>query len=306
MARSIEKVAVVGMGILGAQIATQAACFGYQVCGFDEMDGAFDRANQIVFAAIENQGKEPIMGLAAWREALKKVRIVRELKEAMAEADLVIEAVPELLELKREIFAQIDALAPSGAILASNSSSIPISRIQGATQRPGQCLNLHFYFPALGVNLVDVMGGSRTSEETLQAGEAWVRSIGCLPLRLHKEVFGFCLNRIWHAARREAMHMWAEGAVDLEDVDRAWMVWTGMPFGPFGMMDQIGLDVVYDVELSYLRESGDARFQPPEALKEMVAMGELGCKTGKGFYAYPGPAFKNPEFLSPAGSKSQP
>ncbi|RJX28374.1 MAG: 3-hydroxyacyl-CoA dehydrogenase family protein [Desulfarculus sp.] len=302
MAEKIEKVAVVGMGILGAQIAVQAACYGYQVCGFDQVEGSFAKASQGLLQALAaGGGKGPVMGLAAWKEGLKKVKLTSSLEQAVADADLVIEAVPENLELKRKVFAQIDALAPAPAILATNSSSIPISKIEGATQRPQQCLNLHFYFPIMGMNLIDVMGGSQTSEQTMQAGIAWTRSIGCIPLLVKKEIFGFCFNRIWRAVKREVLHMWADGFVDLEDVDRAWMVFTGMPYGPFGLMDQVGLDVIYNVELSYFGDSQDPRDRPPEALQAMVERGHLGFKTGKGFYDYPNPAYKDPGFLPPAG-----
>jgi len=294
----IKRVAVVGMGVIGAQIAIQTACHGFQVHGFDQLPDAFDKANQFILASMEAQKMEPVTGLERWRQGMEQVRLTAKLPEAVAGADLVIEAVPERLELKREVFAQLDGLAPGHALLASNSSSIPISRIAGATQRPGQCLNLHFYFPALGIHLVDVMGGEATAPATLAAGATWVSSIGCIPIRLKKETFGFCLNRMQHAARREALHMWAEGAVDVQDADRAWMVGIGMPFGLFGMMDQVGLDVVYNVEMSYLHETGDERFRPPEVLKQMIDRGELGCKSGKGFYSYPNPAYKQPGFLS--------
>jgi 3-hydroxybutyryl-CoA dehydrogenase len=298
MAEKIERIAVVGLGILGAQIAIQAAGHGCQVTGFDEMPEAFDRANQVIFASIEAQQIFPVMGLESWREAMGRVKVTADLEHAVGRADLVIEAVPERLELKRAVFARLDALAPARAILATNSSSIPISRIESATARPGQCMNLHFYFPALGMNLVDVMAGGRPDARVVDACLEWVRSIGCLPIRLHKETFGFCLNRMQHAARREALHLWAGGAVDLADMDRAWMAWTKMPFGFFGMMDQVGLDVVYHVEMSYYEETKDPRFLPPAALKEMIDRGELGAKSGKGFYDYPNPDYKQPWFLS--------
>lgn len=294
---TIKRVAVVGMGVIGSQIAIQAACSGCDVYGYDEQPGAFDRANEIIFASIKAQNMAPTVGLDVWRQGLEKVRLTDNLEEAVKNADLVIEAVPELLDLKRDVFARLDELTPSKTLLASNSSSIPISKIESATRRPSQCLNLHFYFPALGMNLVDVMGGSRIDSAVLDAGAQWVRSIGCIPIRLHKETFGFCLNRMQHAARREALHMWADGAVDLADMDRAWMVWTGMPFGPFGIMDQVGLDVVYNVEMNYFNETNDKRFLPPDALKQMIDRGELGAKTGKGFYSYPNPEYKQPDFL---------
>lgn len=305
MARDIKKVALVGTGLLGTQIAIQAACFGYDVCTFDEVHGTFEKTNQGLLAAMAASGRKPVVDQAVWQESTTKVRPVSHLEEAVSQADLVIESVPEKLELKRRVFAQVDALAPAGAILATNSSSIPVSRIESATKRPPQCLNLHFYFPALGMNIVDIMGGSQTSEQTMNTGITWVRSIGCIPLPVKKEIFGFCFNRVWRVVKREALHLWADGFVDYQDIDRAWMVFTGMPVGPFAMMDQVGLDVIHNTELSYFEESKDPQDQPPAAFKAMVDRGELGVKTGKGFYEYPSPAYKRPNFLSASGSTTE-
>ncbi|MEW6529784.1 MAG: 3-hydroxyacyl-CoA dehydrogenase NAD-binding domain-containing protein [Thermodesulfobacteriota bacterium] len=305
MASDIRTVAVIGTGLLGTQIAIQAACFGYDVYSFDEVEGTFERTSQGLLAAMEVMGKKPVVDQAVWQESAARVRDVRHLEEAVGGADLVIESVPEKLELKRRIFSQVDALAPANAILATNSSSIPVSRMESATQRPQKCLNLHFYFPAFGLNIVDIMAGSQKSEQTMSTGVAWVRSVGCIPLPVKKEIFGFCFNRVWRAVKREALHMWADGFVDYQDIDRAWMVFTGMPIGPFGMMDQVGLDVIHNTELSYFQESKDPQDQPPAAFKAMVDRGELGMKTGKGFYDYPSPAYRRPDFLAASGATSQ-
>ena len=227
------------------------------------------------------------------------------MRQQYREADLVVESVPEKLELKRRIFSQVDSWAPAEAILASNSSSIPVSRMESATERAPQCLNLHFYFPAFGINIVDVMAGSQTNEQTIKSGIAWVRSIGCIPLPVKKEIFGFCFNRVWRVVKREALHLWADGFVDYQDIDRAWMVLTGMPMGPFGMMDQVGLDVIQNTELSYFEESKDNQDKPPDGFKAMVERGELGMKSGKGFYDYPSPAYRNSDFLAGSVSISQ-
>ncbi len=305
MASDIKTVSIFGTGVLGTQIAIQTACFGYEVYAFDEAEGALDRTSQSLALATEATEKRPVVDQAVWQESVKRVRRVKSLEQAVRESDLVIESVPEKLELKRQIFSQIDALAPSWAILATNSSSIPVSRIESATQRASHCLNLHFYFPVLGVNIVEIMAGSQTSEDTMNAGIAWVRSIGCIPLSVKKEIFGFCFNRVWRVVKREALHLWANGFVDYQDIDRAWMVLTGMPLGPFGMMDQVGLDVIHNTELSYFGESGDPRDRPPGIFKAMVERGELGIKTGKGFYDYPSPAYKSPNFAGGVGSTTQ-
>jgi len=297
MEEKIRKVAVVGTGLLGTQIAIQAACFGYEVSAYDTDEGSFNKVIQIADAMMKFTGREPVVPMEEWKKGVQKVNLCKELEDALRDADLVIEAIPEDLELKRKVFERLDALAPRGAILATNSSSMPISKIESATARPEQCLNTHFYSPATGLNMVDIMGGTKTTTETMEAGKAWIRSIGCVPLTVNKEILGFCFNRVWRAIKRETLYMWAEGFVDFRDIDRAWMIFTGMTQGPFGIMDNVGLDVVYDIEIVYYNESKDPKDHPPEALKAMVGRKELGLKTGKGFYTYPDPEFSRPDFL---------
>jgi len=297
MAREISKVSIVGTGMLGTQIAIQAAHFGYEVAAYDIDMKAFVRAHQSLRARLETGEGRGDFTVDKWVSGAKKVRLCRDLEEAVKDADLVVEAVFEDLELKRKVFESVDAFAPARAILATNSSSIPISRIESATKRPEQCLNLHFYLPLMGINTVDIMRGTKTTAEVLEAGKRWIRSIGCVPLVVKKEIFGFCFNRIWRAIKREALYMWAEGFVDFRDIDRAWMISHGTPYGPFVLMDRIGLDVVYDIEMVYFNESKDPKDRPPDALKAKIEKKELGVKTGKGFYTYPNPEYGGPHFL---------
>lgn len=297
MALEIRKVAVVGNGILGTQIAVQAAHFGYAVAAYDADAESFRRAHQGLKYRLESGLEKGPLTVDQWATGAEKVALSRDLKEAVQNADLVVEAVSESLELKRKVFQSLDALAPRSAILATNSSSIPVSRIESATQKPEQCLNLHFYFPLMGVNMVDIMGGTKTAQEVLEAGKRWIRSIGCVPLTVKKEIFGFCFNRVWRAIKREALYMWGEGFVDFRDIDRGWMISHRTPYGPFGLMDRVGLDVVYDIEMAYFHESGDARDRPPDVLKAKIDRKELGVKTGKGFYSYPDPEYGQSEFL---------
>jgi 3-hydroxybutyryl-CoA dehydrogenase len=293
----IKKVAVIGSGILGTQIAIQSAHFGYDVTVYDSDPASFEKAHQDLKTVLSKAVGKPLFTPELWEEEAQKVRLCPDLTDALSEADLVIEAVPEDVEIKRKVFAKIDGLAPLGAILATNSSSIPVSKIESATTRPEKCLNLHFYFPAMGTTMVDVMGGTKTTPDTFETGKAWVRSIGCIPLTVKKEILGFCFNRVWRAIKRETLHMWAEGFVDFMDVDRGWMIFSGMPQGPFGLMDNVGLDVVYNIEMVYYNESKDPKDQPPQVLKDMVDRNELGRKTGKGFYTYPDPVYERPDFL---------
>jgi 3-hydroxybutyryl-CoA dehydrogenase len=293
----IKKITVVGTGTLGVQIALMAAHYGGQARTYDPDEKAFDRVLALIRQRMANAARRTLPPFENLEEGARKIHRCAGLAEAVADADLVIEAVPENLELKRRIFQQMDRLAPREAILATNSSSIPVSKIESATSRPEKCLNIHFYSPDLGRNIVDLMGGTRTSGATMEAARRWLLSIGCVPLPVKKELLGFCFNRIWRAIKREALHMWAGGHVDFRDIDRGYMIWNGVSQGPFALMDQVGLDVVYGIEMVYYEESQDPKDHPPEALKIMIERNELGVKTGKGFYTYPHPEYKNPDFL---------
>ncbi len=297
MQRKIKKVAVVGTGTLGTQIAIQCASYGYEVKAFDQKPESFSLTIPKTLRMMKILGKGPTLPVEEWQKAAHRVILTNDLGEALAEADLVIEAVPENLEVKRQIFAQIDARAPQEAILATNSSSLPISKIEDVTRRPEKCLNMHFYQPAVGMNIVDIMGGKKTLPEIIEVAKDFVRSLKCIPLTVKKEILGFCFNSVWRAIKKQSLFMWANGFVDFRDIDRAWMVFTQMNQGPFGLMDLVGLDVVYDIELSYYNDSKDPRDYPPAALKEKIDRGELGVKTGKGFYTYTDPEYARPDFL---------
>jgi 3-hydroxybutyryl-CoA dehydrogenase len=295
--KQIRRVTVIGMGTLGTQIAIQAAAYGYEVAGFARNVRAFGDMQGKILGAMQMTRKGPTFPVDKWAEHASRVKLYDDLARATSAADLVIESVPEVLETKRQLFAELDRLAPAHAILASNSSSIPISRIESATRRPEKCLNLHFYQPALGMNMADVMGGTRTSPDAIAAACDFIRAVDCVPLRVQKEILGFCFNSVWRAVKRQTLYMWAGGFVDFRDIDRAWMVFTGMTYGPFFLMDLVGLDVVLAIEESYFQDSGDPRDKPPAALADKVARGELGVKTGKGFYTYPNPECANADFL---------
>ncbi len=293
----IQNVAVIGAGILGTQIAIQAACHNYRVTIFDLDSGSLKRVLERLKIRMQNSSRKPTIPWGQMKKGVRAIHQCTSLEKAVARADLVIEAVPEDLALKRKVFKQMDTLAPRKAILATNSSSLPVSRLEKATRRPERCLNIHFYALDQGRNIVDVMGGTRTLPGIVKTGKEWVQSIGCIPLTVKKEILGFCFNRVWRAIKREVLHMWAGGYVDFRDIDRGWMNWTDMSLGPFGLMDNVGLDVVYDIEMVYYGESGDPKDRPPKALKAMVQRGNHGVKTGKGFYTYPNPEFRRPGFL---------
>lgn len=294
---SVRNIAVVGLGTLGTQIAIQAAAYGHRVSGFDPDSAAFHRMQTKVREAMRMTRKGPTFPIAEWEQHAAKVEVHQDLGGAVREADIVIEVVPEDLTIKRAVFAELDRLAPREAILATNSSTMPVSRIESATGRAERCVNIHFYQPAVGMNMADVMGGTRTSTESLLAARDFVRSVGCVPLAVQKEILGFCFNSVWRAVKRQSLYMWAEGFVDFRDIDRAWMVFTGMTYGPFFLMDLVGLDVILAVEQIYFKDSGDPRDEPPALLRAKVDRGELGIKSGRGFYSYPEPECAGEGFL---------
>ena len=293
--KRIENISVVGLGTLGTQIAIQAAAYGYNVDGFDPDSGAFARTQTKVRGAMQMVRKGTTFPVAQWERHAGKVRIQDDLASAVAAADLVIEVGPEDLEIKRRVFSELDRLSPRQALLATNSSSIPISKIETATRRPENCLNIHFYQPAVGMNMADIMGGTRTFPEALSIARDCVSSIGCVPLPVQK-ILGFCFNSVWRAVKRQSLYMWAGGFVDFRDIDRAWMVFTGMTYGPFFLMDLVGLDVIFAIEKVYFLELNDPRDQPPAALMEKIGRGELGVKTGWVFIPDPDPNARARDF----------
>lgn len=301
---SIKTVTLVGAGKMGVKIAARAASFGFAVRLYDVSSGVLEEAGGLTRADIEATCQERGGGEKA-EDAFRRLALHDRLDAALADTDLVVEAVPEKLELKRELFAEVDRIAPEKAILATNSSSIPVSKIEDAVRRQDKVVNIHFYPRPTGITpMADLMGGSRTSQETLARSKAWIEAVGCVPLVVKKECLGFVFNRIWRGVKRESLRSWAEGYADYKDIDRAWKIWTGMIIGPFGMMDFVGLDVVYDIEMSYYLDSGDPKDKPPEALLRMTERGELGMKSGKGFYDWADPEFLKPEFTQPESGKT--
>lgn len=297
MACRVKTVTVLGLGTLGAQIALQSVVSGYKVRAYDPNENALKRFLGTSSDPHRITMKPTQIFLSKWKAAVERVHLFSSLQEAVRNADLIIEAVPEDLKLKLEVWREIDHYGPKEAIIATNSSSIPVSKLEGATRRPAQCLNIHFYQLILGQNMADIMRGTQTSAEAVETGKEYVRSLGVVPLFVKKEILGFCFNRVWRAIKKETLKMWADGYVDYHDIDRAWMIFTGMPCGPFGLMDTVGLDVVCAIEMVYYQDSKHPTDRPPEALKQMIREGKLGVKTGSGFYTYPDPKYLNPDFL---------
>jgi 3-hydroxybutyryl-CoA dehydrogenase len=295
--RPFETLCIVGAGFMGAQIGLHCAVHGYPVWLVDFSAEALARAAASHTQEMDRRLEEGRITLDERKAVLDRIHPTTVMQEGVAQAGLVIEAVPERLEIKRAVFAQLDAACPSQTILATNSSSLRISAIEDVTQRPDRVLNMHFYAIVWDRPMVELMRGTATSDETVARARQFALSIGMVPLIVRQESTGFIYNRVWRAIKKECLRVVDSGVASHEDVDRAWMIAVGMSVGPFGLMDMIGLDVVRDIEMVYYRESGDASDAPPKLLLDKIEQGELGVKTGKGFYTYPNPDFEDPSWL---------
>lgn len=277
---------------MGEQIALLCAISGYRVWLFSRSQQTLQHARQNYTQHIENLLQQQYISLEEQAAILERIHPTTDLRKAAEQADLVSENAPEDLSLKRELFAQLDRICPPYTILTTNSSSLHASAIEDVTERVECVLNLHFITPVWHGSCVELMRGTHTSDETIKQVRGFARSLGLIALMVQKASTGFILGRIWRALKKESLNVVAEGIATYEDVDRGWMSIMKMPIGPFGLMDSIGLDVVRDVEMEYYRQSGNEIDLPPEILLERIERGELGVKTGKGFYAYPHPAFQ--------------
>ena len=270
MSEDIKIVSIIGVGYLGKQIAEKSALKEFAIRLYDTNIEGLEKFT------IELNRRKKTPGEITSHETIR---------DAVKGADLVIEAVPEILELKREVFKVIDETAQPNAIIATNSSSIPVSKLEDVVTRKDKLLNIHFY-DLFTMPMADIMRGTKTSDETFEKGKKWVESIDITPLIVKKECYGFVFNRVWRAIKKECLKIWAGGYADLEEVDKAWKIFVNMGLSPFEFMDQIGLDVVYHIEMSYYKNSGLEDDKPPQALKDLIDSGVLGQKTKKGFYTY--------------------
>ncbi|MBN1316947.1 MAG: 3-hydroxyacyl-CoA dehydrogenase family protein [Anaerolineales bacterium] len=290
----ISHIGIIGAGNQGAQIALRCILGNYQTHLYDISDKQIQEAVsriRIWLQETHDFSEAEIDNLLRQR-----LQIFGNMDECVRETGLIIEAVPEILDLKQMIWKNLDVLAPAETMLASNSSSLPSSRIGKNVMRKEKTFNLNFGHPA-SQNHVEVMWNAYTSQDTKDAALAFLTSMGFVPLVTKKEIMGFSINRTWRAIKKEVLFLVDQGYADFEDIDRGFILELGVHKGPFQLMDEIGLDVVRDIELAYYAESGDESDLPPRILNERVVRGHLGVKTGEGFYRYPNPAYEQPGWL---------
>ncbi len=281
----VRKIAVIGAGTMGAGIAQTCAAAGFQVAMRDIdqrlVDGGFRRIRDPLMKRVE-KGKTTeaeVDGLVS------RIHGTVDLKEALQDAQVVIEAVFEKMDIKREIYAEMDRIAAPDVVFASNTSSLSITEMANVTKRADRVVGMHFFNPAPVMKLVEVIRGSETSDATVQLAKDLCMKLGKEAVEV-KEAPGFVVNRLLVPMMNEAFNLLQEGVASAEDIDKAMKLGTNMPMGPFELADYTGIDIGLDVMEVLFRETGDPKFRPSPLLRKYVRAGRLGRKSGRGVYDY--------------------
>ncbi len=281
----VRKIAVMGAGTMGAGIAQTCAAAGFQVTMRDIdqkfVDGGYRRIRDPLMKRVE-KGK---MAASEVEALVSRVHGTVDLEEALSGAQVVIEAVFEKMEIKREIYAEMDRIAAPDVVFASNTSSLSITELANVTKRPDRVVGMHFFNPAPVMKLVEVIRGSETSDATVTLAKDLCARLGKEPVEV-QEAPGFVVNRLLVPMMNEAFNLLQEGVASPEDIDKAMKLGTNMPMGPFELADYTGLDIGLDVMEVLYRETGDPKFRPSPLLRKYVRAGRLGRKTGRGVYDY--------------------
>lgn len=280
----IQQITILGTGTMGRGIAYLSALAGYETVLFDADPAALEGAKAAIESILRKGVEKGKVAEDKATAAIARVQLIPELEPAVNGADLIIEAVPESYDLKVELFAQADLFCGPDTILASNTSSISISKLASNVERRDRFVGLHFFNPPHVMKLIEIVRGDRTSDETMTQVREVAERMGKTPI-IVTDTPGFATSRLGVAIGLEAIRMFEEGVGSPEDIDRAMELGYNHPMGPLRLTDLVGLDVRLGIA-EYLSSTLGPRFEPPQLLRDMVAQGKLGRKTGQGFYSW--------------------
>ncbi len=292
---AFQNVTIAGTGVLGSQIAYQTALNGFKVTAYD-LD--VDAAKQRVLALKDSYKRDLDLTDEDFQAGLNNLTFTTDLKAAVEDADYVIEALPEKLEIKEDFYKQLSKLAPAKTVFASNSSTMVPSQLVKFVDRPTKYLHMHFANKIWKCNVAEIMGTDQTDPAVYQEVVDFAKAIKMVPIEIHKEQPGYVLNALLIPFVVSAMSLWVKGVADPETVDKDWMISTGAPVGPFMMLDDVGLRTTWNIMNGlYATQHKELFKQIADKLKEKLDAGQEGLESGEGFYKYPHPAFEDPDFL---------
>lgn len=280
-----KRIAVVGAGLMGSGIAQVSAQAGHEVVLRDVTEEALRRGLDGIRASYDRFVGKGRLSAEEAEAALARITTTTDL-EAVADADLVVEAVFEKLEVKQEVFRELDRIAKEGAVLATNTSAIPITRIAAVTDRPESVVGTHFFSPVPMMQLCELVRGYKTSDGTLAAARDFAEGVGKTVVVVNRDVAGFVTTRLITALVVEATRLYESGVASAEDIDTACQLGFGHAMGPLATADLTGVDILLHASRNIYTETQDEKFAPPEIMARMVTAGDLGRKSGQGFYSY--------------------